>query len=94
MENQEMNINDFIVNIFCETGDSMEKFFPNRTFRTRGPLPQMADSEVLAMEIVGEILGFDTDKDIFGFFKSFYSHYFPNLTGRVSFVVQDLRKVV
>ena len=31
--------------------------------------PQMADSEVLTMEIVGEILGFDTDKDIFGFFR-------------------------
>jgi hypothetical protein len=86
MEGQKMNLNDFIVNVFCETDDFMKKFFPKRTLRTRGPLPQMADSEVLTMEIVGEILGFDTDKDIFGFFKSFYSHYFPNLTSRVSFV--------
>jgi hypothetical protein len=88
MEGQKMNLNDFIVNIFCETDDFMKKFFPERSLRTRGPLPQMADSEVLTIEIVGEILGFDTDKDIFGFFKSFYSHYFPNLTSRVSFVRQ------
>jgi hypothetical protein len=35
---------------------------------------------------VVKILGFDTDKDIFGFFKDFYRHYFPRLTSRVSFV--------
>jgi hypothetical protein len=86
MEGQQMNLNDFIVNVFCETDDFMKKFFPNRTLRTRGPLPQMADSEVLTMEIVGEILGLDSDKDIFGFFKSFYRHYFPKLTNRVNFV--------
>lgn len=80
-----MNLNTFIVNVFCETDDFMKKFFPNRTLRTRGPMPQMADSEILTMEIVGEILGFDTDKDIFGFFRDFYAHYFPNLTCRVSF---------
>jgi hypothetical protein len=80
-----MNLNDFIVNVFCETDDFMKNFFPSRTLRTRGPLPQMADSEVLTMEIVGEILGFDTDKDIFGFFKRFYHHYFPALTNRVNF---------
>jgi len=53
--------------------------------RSRGPLPQLADSEVLTIEIVGEILGFDTDKNIFGFFRNFYGHYFPNLTCRVTF---------
>jgi len=80
-----MNLNTFIVNVFCETDDFMKKFFPGRTLRSRGPLPQLADSEVLTMEIVGEILGFDTDKDIFGFFRNFYSHYFPKLTCRVTF---------
>lgn len=81
-----MNLNDFIVNIFCETDNFMKKFFPPRTFRKRGPLPQLADSEVLTMEIVGECLGLETEKAIFEFFKRFYSHYFPRLTCRVSFV--------
>ena len=86
MEGRKMNLNDFIVNVFCETDDFMKNFFPARTIRTRGPLPQLADSEVLTMEIVGEILGFDTDKNIFGFFRNFYHDYFPALTNRVNFV--------
>ena len=43
---QKMNLDNFIVNIFCETDDFMKKYFPERTFRSRGPMPQMADSEV------------------------------------------------
>ena len=83
-----MNLNTFIVNVFCETDDFMKKFFPPRRIRTRGPMPQLADSEILTMEIVGETLGFDTDKDIFGFFRDFYANYFPNLTCRVTFARQ------
>ena len=86
MEGRTMNLNDFIVNVFCQTDDFIKNFFPERALRRRGPMPQMTDSEVLTMEIVGEILGFDTDKDIFGFFRDFYGHYFPTLTSRVSFV--------
>lgn len=54
-------------------------------------MPQMADSEVLTMEIVGEVLGFDTDKEIFRFFKRFYRHYFPKLSCRVTFVRQSAK---
>jgi hypothetical protein len=86
MEGQTMNLNDFIVNVFCETDDFMKQCFPKRALRRRGPTPQMTDSEVLTMEIVGEMLGFDTDKDIVGFFRDFYHHYFPTLTSRVSFI--------
>ena len=86
-----MNLNDFIVNVFCETDDFMKKFFETRKLRTRGPLPQLADSEVLTMEIVGEILGLDTDKAIFEFFKRFYQHYFPKLSCRVTFTRQSAK---
>ena len=34
-----MNLNDFIVNVFCETDDFMKNYFPARTIRTRGPFP-------------------------------------------------------
>ena len=83
-----MNLDDFIVNIFCETDNFMEKSFHPRMLRTRGPMPQLVDSEVLTMETVGEILGLDKDKTIFEFFKRFYRHYFPNLTCRVTFARQ------
>jgi len=81
-----MNLDDFIVNVFCQVDDFMKKHFPSRTLRQRGPSPQLADSEVLTMEIVGEYMGFQTDKKIFWFFKNFYQYYFPNLTNRVNFV--------
>ena len=83
-----MNLNDFIVNIFCQADDFMKKHFPTRTLRQRGPLPQLMGSEVLTMEIVGEYLGLETDKEIFEFFKDFHCHYFPKLTNRVTFLRQ------
>ncbi len=46
---------------------------------------QMADSEVLAREIALEMLGSNTDKGFFGFFRDFYGHFFV-CTTRVSFV--------
>ncbi|HUU19196.1 MAG TPA: hypothetical protein VMW72_18740 [Sedimentisphaerales bacterium] len=38
-----MNLNDFIVNIFCEVDDIMKQNFPKITLRQRGPSPQLAD---------------------------------------------------
>jgi len=60
-----MNFDDFIVNVFCYVDDFMKKHFPNRSLRQRDPSPQLADSEVFTMEIVGEFLGLQTDKKIF-----------------------------
>jgi hypothetical protein len=88
MEGYKMNLNDYIVNVFCKTDDFMKKYFPQRTLRQRGPMPQLSDSEVLTMEIVGEMIGIDTDKAIFKFFKRFYIDYFPNLGCRVTFARQ------
>jgi len=86
-----MNLNDFIVNVFCKTDDFMKKYFPERTLRRRGPTPQLADSEVLTMEIIGEIIGLETDKAIFEFFKRFYIDYFPKLSCRVTFARQSAK---
>ena len=86
-----MNLNDYIVNVFCKTDDFMKKYFPERTLRHRGPTPQLADSEVLTMEIVGEIIGLETDKAIFEFFKRFYIDYFPKISCRVTFARQSAK---
>lgn len=83
-----MNVNDFIINMFCKIDDLMKEF-EQRALRKRGPLPQLSDSEVLTMEIVGEILGLRTDKAIFEFFKSFYKQFFPKLSCRISFIRQS-----
>jgi hypothetical protein len=91
MEGKKMNLTDFIVNVFCKTDDFMKKYFPQRTLRQRGPMPQLADSEVLTMELVGEVIGLETDKAIFEFFKRFYTDYFPNLSCRVTFARQSAK---
>lgn len=81
-----MNLKDFVINALCKTGDFTKKSFLQRTVRHREPATQMADIEISACEIVGEMLGFDTDRDIFGFFRDVYGHYFLMCSTRVSFV--------
>ncbi|MHC4087299.1 MAG: hypothetical protein ACYSU3_06960 [Planctomycetota bacterium] len=57
-----MNLIDYIVNIFVMADDFCKIYFPARKLRSRGPLPKLADSEVIAMELVGEYLGLRTDE--------------------------------
>ena len=33
--------------------------------RERGPMPKLADSEVMTMELVGTYLGFSQDQEVF-----------------------------
>jgi hypothetical protein len=42
----------------------------------------------LTMEIVGEFLGFDTDQDIWKYFRSHWRHWFPALGSRSTFARQ------
>lgn len=56
--------------------------------RARGPAPHLADAEVITMEIVGESLGIDCDKHIWGYFDSHWRNLFPALGDRTSFVRQ------
>lgn len=74
-----MDPDEFIVAIYCLVDDLMEELLggEERRLRSRGPAPVLDDREVLTMEIVGEFLGFDTDKGIFEFFARHYAEWFP-----------------
>lgn len=50
--------------------------------RRRGPLPTLADSELITIELAGEFCGIDTDGGIFEFFRRYHLGEFPAL-GRV-----------
>lgn len=50
-----------------------------KPLRSKGFAPALSDAEIIAMELVGECLGFDADKGIWSYFKNCYKHYFPNL---------------
>jgi hypothetical protein len=72
-----MSIDDFIISVFCLVDDELEKIFKGKKLRQRGPAPGLKDSEVIAIEIVGEFLGMDCDKTIWEYFKRHWSHFFP-----------------
>ena len=59
-----MDLNTFIIAVFCLIDDWLKT---QRPLRQRGPAPKLHDSEVLTIEVVGEFLGIDTDKGLFGY---------------------------
>lgn len=73
-----MSIEDFIIAIFCLIDDELEKMLKGKTLRQRGRIPNLTDSEVITMEIVGEFLGNDSDKSIWEYFKNHWQHFFPH----------------
>ena len=82
-----MSREDFIIEVFCLVSDWMSKQLIS--LRARGPKPSLDDSEVLTMEIVGEFLGMDQDKQIHSYFKDHWIHFFPSIGERTAFVRQS-----
>ena len=72
-----VDINDFFITTFCMIDDTSKELLGDRRLRRRGPMPTLADSEVVTMEVVGEYLSLDQDKAIFDCFRRYYTHLFP-----------------
>lgn len=85
-----MNLDDFIITCFCWIDDQMTILTQTQRLRQRGPMPTLADSEVVTMEIVGSYLGINQDEALFAFFREHSAHFFPALTQvhRTTFVRQ------
>lgn len=73
-----MSYDDFIIVVYLLV-EALYQNLVTKPLRSKGFLPALSDAEVITMELVGECLGFDTDKGIWGYFKNCYQHYFPNL---------------
>jgi hypothetical protein len=71
-----MDLSTFIVAVFCLVDDQLKG---RRRLRQRGPSPKLSDAEVLTIEIVGEFLGLNTDKALYGYFRRHYAESFPAL---------------
>ena len=74
-----MKIIDFIITVFTIVDDFCQKYFSTRKLRQRGFLPKLADSEVISMEIIGEFMGFHTDKEIYQYFRHHWQNLFPQM---------------
>jgi hypothetical protein len=92
---RDMSIVDCIISVFCLIDDELKKMLDGQRLRQRGPAPGLQDSEVIAMEIVGEFLGKDCDKSIWEYFKGHWRHFFPKIPDRSNFVRQaaNLHKI-
>jgi hypothetical protein len=60
-----VDLDTFITTVFCLIDDWLKE----PRIRRRGPAPKLADSEVLAIEVVGEFLGTETDKGLYDHFR-------------------------
>lgn len=74
-----MDLETFIIAVFCVIDDPLIALGDGARVRRRGPAPVLADSEVLTMEVVGEYLGFEQDKAIFDYFRRHHGALFPAL---------------
>jgi hypothetical protein len=74
-----VDLDNLIITTFCVIDDVMKTLYPGQRLRGRGPEPQVADSEVITMETVGEFMGLNKDKSIFIYFGKHYPHFFPKL---------------
>lgn len=52
-----MSMSDFIIAVFCVIDDELREMLGKGRLRQRGFQPNLTDSEVITMEIVGEFLG-------------------------------------
>lgn len=84
-----MNQEDLMIHIFCLIDDLLKAMRLPR-LRQRGPDPVLSDSEALAIVCLGEFLGLDADKAIYGFCREHFAHLFPGLgqIGRTTFTRQ------
>ncbi len=78
-----MKLIDYIVNVFVMADDFCKTYFPDRSLRASGPLPKLADSEVITMELVGEYMGFDTDQRIYQYFDSHWRALFNRIIRKI-----------
>ena len=83
-----MPLEEFIITVFCWVDEGVEAVTSGIELRTRGFAPRLSDSEVITMEIVGEMLGHDGDEAIREYFRRHWAAWFPGLGERTTFVRQ------
>lgn len=74
-----MNLDTLIITIFCLIDDELKRLHHAAPWRTRGFAPQLSDAEVICIETVGELLGLDTDTEVFRYFRRHFGDWFPAL---------------
>ena len=84
-----MTPQELLLEVFCLVDDQLQALGLG-PLRRRGPKPTLADSEVITIELVGELWKLGTDKDLFRHFRLYHKAEFPALAkvSRTTFVRQ------
>ena len=83
-----MDRDDFIITVYCLVCEHYQAIKAAYPLRRGGFAPTLTDEEVITMEIGGEYFKCGTDKDLYGYFRAHYRHFFPQLRDRTLFVRQ------
>src|SRR5512143_3101000 len=83
-----MSLEEFSITVFCWVDESIESVTGGVKVRPGGVAPRLHDSEVIPLEIVGEVLGHEGDEAIWSYFKRPWAAWFPRLGDRSTFVRQ------
>jgi len=83
-----MPLEDLIITVFCWVAEHTNSVLGDYRLRPRGFAPQLTDSEVITLEVVGEFLGLDTDVGIWKYFGRHWRSWFPGLGSRTTFAQQ------
>jgi IS5 family transposase len=80
-------LEDIFAIIFTIFDDAYGEMVP-RQFRTNWnkAKPKLSDSEIMTIAVLGEMLGFDSENAWFSFVKSNFSHLFPSMCGRETYI--------
>jgi hypothetical protein len=73
-----MTLQDLLLLVFCLVDDRLKALGLDRP-RQRGPDPELFDSEVITIELVGEYLGLDRDARLSWHFRQHHHADFPAL---------------
>src|SRR5262249_61770432 len=73
-----ITLDDYMLTVFCLIDDQITALHLDH-IRQRGCAPELADSEVLTIELIGEFLGFDQDAKLFWYFRRHHADAFPRL---------------
>ena len=85
-----MNLDDFMITCFVLIDEMVPTVTKGKRLRERGPIPKLADSEVITREIVGTYLGLSQDQEVSDYFRRHYGQFFPEMArvDRTTFVRQ------
>lgn len=81
-----MPLEDFIIRVYVLIDDWFKEHPVN--LRQAGYAPALSDAEVITLEIVGEYLGYDKEKQSWNYFRHHWLDWFPKLPSRSSYVRQ------